>query len=818
MKAMLKILGSAGLGKEQESLESFYASVRTRASGIDNAEGRQRVIVELYDRFFRTAFPRMAERLGIVYTPVEVVDFILKSADHALREAFGVGLTDAGVHVLDPFTGTGTFIVRLLQGGLIRPQDLARKYARELHANEIVLLAYYIAAVNTEATYHALAQASGAGQEYEPFEGIVLTDTFQLSEGKGSLDEQMFPDNNKRAKRQKAVDIRVIVGNPPYSAQQERENDGNKNLKYPKLDEEIRRSYAARSNAGLKKNLYDSYVRAIRWASDRIRGKGVICFVTNGSFIDANNMDGLRTCLVEEFTRVQVFNLRGNQRTSGETSRKEGGKIFGSGSRASVAITLLVKDPDVASDGCVHYHDIGDYLSREEKLRRITEASSMAELPQEMLTPNGHGDWINQRDPAYRKFMALGNKECADSVRVFDVYSLGVVTNRDPWACNFSRAALAENMSRMISFYNEQRADYSKRLKRVVGRPLSVEDVIDADPKKIAWTRNLKGDVRRQKVREFSVTKIVTSMYRPFTKQNLYFDRRFNEMVYLIPKLFPSDGVENLIISVTGIGATKPFSVLMGNTLPDLEDISKAQHFPLWWYEAVETGSVSGHVETHYERRDAISDAALAAFRRAYARGRGAEIEKEDLFYYVYGILHSSEYKQRFAADLKKQLPRVPFARDFWAFSKAGRDLARWHLEYETVEPYPLQQGGELDLGDAALYRVEKMSFAKVRVDGKIADDKRTILYNSRIRLGGVPLKAYEYVVNGKSAIEWVMERYQVTVDKDSGIGNDPNDWASEHDDPQYILNLVKRVVRVSVETVRIVEGLPALNEFAPVG
>ncbi len=821
MDEMLKLLHREGLSKEQEQLDDFYASVKVRASGIDNAEGRQRIIVELYDKFFSTAFPRMAERLGIVFTPVEVVDFILKSANYALREEFGVGLTDTGVHVLDPFTGTGTFIVRLLQGGFVKPEDLQRKYTQELHANEIVLLAYYIAAVNIEAAYHGQVLATNPQAGYLPFEGIVLTDTFQLTEGKGTLDEQMFPDNNKRVKRQKAVDIRVIVSNPPYSAGQTSENDDNKNLKYPQLDQRIRGTYAERSSATNKNSLYDSYIRAIRWASDRIRDKGIICFVTNGSFIDANNMDGLRKCLAEEFSRIYVFNLRGNQRTSGETSRREGGKIFGSGSRATVAITLLVKRPDKPGDGSIRYYDIGDYLSREEKLKIVRDFSSIASLPWQRLSPNEHGDWINQRNPAFEKFLPLGDKDGKEKLKLFEIYSMGVKTNRDAWAYNFCRTKLAVNMGRMIAFYNDQRAAYEQAVKHAKGETPAVEDVIDNDPKKISWARSLKSDARKMKAHRFEASDIVTSLYRPFTKQRLYFNRQFNDMVYQMPRLFPQPGLKNLVISATGLGATKSFSALITDTVPDLEMISKGQCFPLYYYEeAKDDDLLSKANDTGWIRQEAIAANALAAFRRAYAGSSGADgktdtvITKEDLFYYVYGILHSPEYKIRFEADLKKQLPRIPFARYFWAFSTAGRALANWHLNYETVEPYPLQQSGELDLGDPALYRVQKMAFARSRVDGRLTDDKSTIIYNNCIRLAGIPPEAYDYIVNGKPALEWVMERYQMTTDKDSGITNDPNDWAAEHNDPQYILNLVKRVVRVSVETVKIVNALPALEEF----
>lgn len=834
MQRMLDELEKQALEREQQPLEKFYASVRERADGIDNAAGKQRIIVELYDKFFRTAFPRMAERLGIVYTPVEVVDFIIRSADAALRHDFGVGLSDHGVHIIDPFTGTGTFMVRLLQSGVISPKDLAHKYQHELHANEIVLLAYYIAAINIEEAFHSLAKEQDPSSVYVPFEGIVLTDTFQLSEGASKLDGA-FPENNKRAARQNGMDIRVVIGNPPYSAQQDSENDGNKNLKYPHLDERIRSTYAQQSSATLVKNLYDSYIRAIRWSSDRVKDKGIVCFVTNGSFIDANNMDGLRACLTQEFSSAYVFNLRGNARTSGEQRRMEKGNVFGEGTRTPVAITILVKNPDKATPGQLFYHDIGDYLSKEEKLKIITEFGSMASVPWRTIRPNDSHDWINQRDPAFDAFLPLGDKSDPTQATVFETYSQGILTARDTWAYGFSRKALGENMARMIGFYNEQVDGFKKfnsklpavkaaeRLKRVEG-------FIDTNPKNISWTGNLKTDVGRGTRLTMETEKIVAAVYRPFAKQFLYYDRKLNERVYLMPSIFPTVKVENLVICVLGRGATKDFSALITDTLPDYEMISKGQCFPRYSYQgAVEssegdedeaeqpqTEEMFAVAENQSElvKQDNISDSTLEKFQQVYAENNGEHISRDDIFYYVYGVLHSPEYKRRFDSDLKKVLPRIPFARDFWVFSKAGRELAEWHLNYETVEPYPLTQAGELDLGDPAFYRVEKMQWGKIAKEV----DKTSIVFNSRLRLGGIPAEALDYVVNGKSALEWVMERYQVTVDhKESGIRNDPNDWATEVGDPAYVLNLVKRVVRVSLETVKIVKTLPPLEEITTI-
>jgi len=603
------------------------------------------------------------------------------------------------------------------------------------------------------------------------------------------------------------------LGNPPYSAQQESAMDDNQNLAYPTLDNRIRNTYAAKSSNRNPKNLYDSYIRAIRWASDRIADKGIVAFVTNGSFMDANNMDGLRQCLTDEFSHLYVFNLRGNQRTSGEQSRQEGGKIFGSGSRTPVAITIMVKDPAHAGPCQLHYHDIGDYLTREEKLDRIEDFGSIEGIEWQQLTPNAEGDWINQRDPAFDKFIPLGSKEKSESDVLFSVYSLGVTTNRDAWVYNMNRSALESNVLRMIEVYNAEQARYAKlRLGKPKDQWPDINSVIDNDPRHISWTRALKDDAMRGKQYTFDSSSLTQGLYRPFTKQWLYFNRGLNEYVMQMPRLFPTQEHNNIVISATGIGATKPFSALATKTLPDLEMISKGQCFPLYWYEKPKDTTPAPQAEISldeseapdadgYIRREAITDWALTAFRDHY---QDAKITKEDLFWYVYGILHSPEYKTRFAADLKKMLPRIPFAGDFWAFSRAGRELGHWHLNYETVEPYPLTEEAKRLVMEGDDYRVTKMAFGKK--NGK--PDKTVIVYNANLTLRDIPLDAYGYVVNGKSAIEWIMERYAVTVNKASGIKNDPNDWS---DDPRYIVDLIKRVVQVSVESVRIVGQLPGL-------
>lgn len=807
MQGVLDALHEHHLAKEADTLEKFYASVRQRAAGIDNAQGKQKIIVELYDKFFRNAFPKMTERLGIVYTPVEVVDFILHSVNHLLQQEFGQTLGSKGVHIIDPFTGTGTFITRLIQSGLIKPEELPHKYKHEIHANELVLLAYYIAAINIEAAYHGEVI-----DEYTPFEGICLTDTFQMYE-KDDLVDALLEDNSARRKRQKALDIRVIVGNPPYSVGQKSENDNNDNVEYPTLDARIRSTYAARSQAMLSKGLYDSYIRAIRWASDRIGDAGIIGFVTNAGFLDASTTDGLRKCLADEFSSLYVFHLRGNQRTSGDTSRKEGGKIFGSGSRAPIAISLLVKNPALLDHGQIYFHDIGDYLSREDKLEKIAGYASVAGIEQwQRITPDEHGDWLKQRDNSFNQFIVLGDKK-GDAPKLFENFSLGVVTNRDAWAYNASQSKLATNMTSMIGFYNGEVARFNAKYPGLdtKTRQAQVDGFIDTDPARISWTHNVKQDLVRNHIYAFESGNMVSSLYRPFTKQWLYYNRRFNERVYQMPRIFPDASAENLVIGVSAAGEKVAFSALISRHVPSLHfvDIEGSQCFPLYLYDEAAQASdndlFAEPIDGGLRRRDAVADAGLAHFQSAYP---GESLSKEDLFYYVYGILHSPDYRERYADNLSKELPRIPAvkkAADFWAFSKAGRALADLHLNYETVELYPLTIEAKGTPSNAD-YRVEKMKFAK-------KGDKSTVIYNHRITIKGIPEAAWDYVVNGKAALDWVMERQAVRTDKASGIVNDANDWAIETmGNPKYPLELFQRVVTVSLETQKIVSNLPSLD------
>lgn len=832
MQRMIDLLQEQAFEKDTEVLEKFYQSVRTNVGGIDNLEGKQTIIKNLYEKFFKGAFPLTVEKLGIVYTPVECVDFIIHSVNDILKAEFNTSLTEHNVHILDPFVGTGTFITRLLQSGLIRPEDMERKYLNEIHCNEIVLLAYYIADVNIESVFHDITRR----KTYLPYSGICLTDTFQLAEKKhNELFTEFFQDNSKRVKKQMSTHVRVIVGNPPYSIGQKSANDNAQNLSYPYLDNRVSETYAVKSSATLNKSLYDSYVKAFRWASDRIpqNDGGIVAFISNGAWLDGAGQDGMRRCFEEEFTSIYVLNLRGNQRTSGELSRKEGGKIFGSGSRTPIAITFLIKNPaKKGQKAVIHYHDIGDYLTREQKLKMVKEFRSISsqKLDWQVITPNEKVDWINQRDGLFDSLIPLApeKKFSLNAQSVFSTYAIGVATNRDAWVSGFSKEKIASNMFSMINFYNHS---------------IGIETYSE-DKTKISWTRGLRNDLSKGLKYDFDEAEFVTATYRPFTKQNLYYHRPFIECPGLWQRIYPATQYNNIVIAVSGVGQQKPFSPFITNNISDLQVVDKAQYFPLFFYDENKNSenSLFDDEETNrYIRRDGITDWILKEVRNRFGGSR--TITKEHIFYYVYGLLHSKQYRERFADDLKKSLPRIPIVdnvQDFMAFYKAGKELADLHLNYEQGineqitgkdGDYPFYASmpmlahrslgvkviGDIDIWQSEwtdetyqYFAVDKMKFAKVRDEnGKLVADKTRIIYNGHITIENIPLKAYEYIVNGKSAIEWIMERYAVTTDKASQIKNDPNDWSREHEQPRYILDLLLSVIILSCQTVDVVNSLP---------
>lgn len=844
MQRMIDLLQEQAFEKDTEVLDKFYQSVRTNVGGIDNLEGKQTIIKNLYEKFFKGAFPLTVEKLGIVYTPVECVDFIIHSVNDILKAEFNTSLTGQNVHILDPFTGTGTFITRLLQSGLIHPEDMERKYLNEIHCNEIVLLAYYIADVNIESVFHDITRR----KTYLPYSGICLTDTFQLAEKKhNELFTEFFQDNSKRVKKQMATHVRVIVGNPPYSVGQKSANDNAQNLSYPNLEKRIASTYIQRitDRNSTVQALYDSYVKAFRWASDRIPQNegGIVAFISNGAWLDGNAQNGMRRCFEEEYTSIYVLNLRGNQRTSGELSRKEGGKIFGSGSRTPIAITFLVKNPaKKGQKAVIHYHDIGDYLTREQKLKMVKDFRSISsqKLDWQIIMPNEKADWINQRDGVFDNLILLGDKKnCKQTV--FSIFSAGDITHRDVWCYNSSSKSLSMQMQTAITTFNQEasKCTEAKTINEIV-------TLVNADPTQIKWDQKLFEHVLKGIRHTFDSNKIRLTLYRPYFKQWLYYDKAFNWSQYQLPKLFPTPTTENLLICLSGVG-NKSFSCLMTNAMPDYQIQFNSQCFPLYWYEENKNpqATLFDDAETDkYIRRDGITDWILKEVRSRFGGSR--TITKEHIFYYVYGLLHSKQYRERFADDLKKSLPRIPIVdnvRDFMAFYKAGKELADLHLNYgqginEQITGkdgdylfyanmpmlahrfFGVKVIGDIDIWQSEwtdetyqYFAVDKIKFSKVRDEnGKLVADKARIIYNGHITIENIPLKAYEYIVNGKSAIDWIMERYAVTIDKASQIKNDPNDWSREHEQPRYILDLLLSVIILSCKTVSTVDALPKLK------
>lgn len=806
--------------RETQTLDSFYRLVEIRAKGIDKEAERQDFLRQLYDSFFKLAFPKTSDSLGIVYTPVEVVDFLVRSADAALKNEFGLSLADEDVVILEPFTGTGTFLSRLMH--FLPKEALERKYqSNEIWGNEILLLPYYIALANVESAYYERTN------KHEPFKNMLLVDSFQMAEENGPSQLKMFPEQyTEMMKKQKQAKVNVIISNPPWYSRQEYENLGAKATKYDNLDNHIRETYAKDSSATLVNTLYDGYIRAIRLATNRIEEKGVIAFVTNSGFLDGNAADGLRKHLENDFAKIYILNLRGNARLAGEARKKEGGNIFEQGSRAGVVLLILVKDKDQRGPATIYYHDIGDYLSREDKLLRLKNYGDIRSVNWKQIKPNESYDWINKRSNVYSMFPPIAlkrNKKDQNKTQnqIFKLHSLGINTAQDTRVYNFSKFYLMDNINLMTDEYNKAIEEYhSNKSYR------NVDEFIQNSTYKVKWGRTQKRKLEQGQKSSFDTKKIVCSLYRPYIKQWLYYDsdRIFNNEIYQIPNIYPESEIDNIAITIQAPGSNKPFSTLMVKLVLDYHLLGDTQTFSLYTYEPLDENH--GMFDTvgdekiftapsgkKYIRRDNITDWALREYRERY----GKDVTKKDIFYYVYGLLHSSDYRDRFKFNLRKELSRIPFVKsadDFHAFSDAGRKLADLHLNYETIEPWLLTEEITDDsLDEFDLYKVQKMRFGRT---SDRRNDKTVIIYNDHITLRDIPLEAYKYMVNGKSAIEWIMERYQVKQDSRSGIINDPNKWLEEQDDPRYIVDLIKRIVRVSIETVNIMDSLPKLDVEDP--
>ncbi|MCY4225697.1 MAG: damage-inducible protein, partial [Bacteroidetes bacterium] len=723
-----------------------------------------------------------------------------------------------GVEILDPFTGTGTFITRMIQSDLIDIEALPHKYRHEIHANEIMLLAYYIAAVNIETAYHKKVKSD----EYQQFSGIILTDTFSLNETDDMI-AGLMPENSERIEHQKDLGIQVIIGNPPWRVGQKSENDAAQNQSYPALNQRIANSYAKYSTASNKNSLYNSYIQAICWASERIGNSGVIGFVTPSNWLDGVSMDGMRKCLADDFSAIYILDLGGDSVVDGSANAFDGIKTGN-------AISILVKNPE-STISKILYHLIGHYTNRKDKVNHITTLHSIRGLADQWVEvqPDGHHDWLSQRDAGFDEFMAIGDKKSQSNVVIFKNYSSGVKTNRDPWIYNYSEVILRSNLRGMVDFYNRELQRFSEEVTH--GRRLTTQDImdfVDNDSTKISWTRALRNDLAKNKGLRMDEGRVMIAQYRPFTRTHIYFSRRLNEMVYQMPKIFPYQGAENLVICVTGLGNTKEFSCVLSKYIPDVNSFAAgAQCFPRWLYNKpsrkVETSMFDlEETETDtdpygYVRESAINDMAFHSFQEKMGGGR--PITHDDLFYFIYGILHCPSYREKYATNLRKQHPRIPFpenAERFWMIAGAGRRLGHLHANYEEIGEWGLvfENGGwdpSEEISHKKWFRVEKMKHP-----GKARNkDLSRIIYNDYIILKDIPVEAYDYVVNGKSAIAWVMERQSQNTNslspggRSSQIVNDANRFAVETmKDPAYPLRLLAKVITVSMETIKIVNGL----------
>jgi predicted helicase len=741
-----------------KSLDSFYIAIESAARTIADFSEKQMFLNSIYERFFRGYSVKVADTHGIVYTPPQIVDYMCGAVEDALKREFGLTLSSPGVVILDPCTGTGNFIVHLMQR--LSKRDLPRVYKEQLFANEVMLMPYYIAALNIE---HAYLELSG---QYEPFDGLCFVDTLDLAE-----DRQlpMFSEaNTERVDRERKAQITVIIGNPPYNVGQLNENDNNKNRKYPVIDRRIHDTYAKDSKATNKNALSDAYVKFFRWATDRLGGRdGVVCFVSNSGFVHGVSFDGLRRHLAQDFQRIYHFDFRGNARTAGERRRREGGNIFRDQIRVGVGITVLIRNAHPGRTQ-IRYHNVADYWRAEEKTSYLASFSGIADVPWRVLTPDSNHTWLVPEH-------AIEFSVFAPIDGIFAMHSRGVVTCRDAVVYDFKTGLLADRVKAFIEDYNAEVDRY-----RRAGKESQIDDFVRYD--RVKWSRDLKLDLQRQNYAEYAPDKARASIYRPFTQKTLFFDRILNEEVYRNFLFFPRPSSENHMICVPGPGNRKGFGCLLVRTIPALDlAFEKIQCFPFYTYSP--DGS---------NRRENITDAALEKFRQHYAN---PAIAKWDIFHYIYSVLHHPAYREKFADNLKRELPRIPFAPDFAAFAAAGRDLARLHVEYETLEPWPLEWIENPALPQS--YRVED----KMRLN----KDKTALTVNPSLTLAGIPPETFEYRLGNRSALEWVVDQYRVTEDDRSGIQSDPN----REDDPQYIVRLVGQVVRVGIETVRIVRSLP---------
>jgi len=765
-----------------KSLDRFYIAIEDAARGLSDFSDKQHFLNTVYERFFQGFSVKVADTHGIVYTPQAIVDFMCASVAEVLEKEFGKTLGSKDVNILDPCTGTGNFIVNILRR--IPKRDVEHMYKNQLFANEVMLLPYYIAALNIE---HAYYEITG---EYEAFEGLCFVDTLDMAEHPQAEFEFMIPANTERVKRQKNAQITVIIGNPPYNVGQLSENDNNKNREYPVIEKRVKQTYAADSTATNKNALKDVYVKFFRWALDRLEGRdGIICYVSNNSFVDQLAFDGMRKHLAEDFTLLYHVDLHGNVRKNPKLSGTTH-NVFGI--KLGVGITVAVRRK-AARTRAILYHRVPEMWRKQEKLTWLNERehvyakTASTKAGWRAITPSSNYTWLVPKHvDTFAKHFPIGSRNAkaandANAQCIFKEYSRGVATSRDDVVYDFNKHSLLLRVKQFVEDYNTE-VDRWKRAKD----KSAIDNFVNYD--RIKWSRDLKLDLKRGHYAEFDSDRLHKGKYRPFTGRFLYFDRILNEEIYSLHHIFPRHSTTssecNHLIAITDAGSEKPFMVLATINVPDLHLVgagASCQCFPYYVYD--EDGS---------NRRDNITDSALKKFREHYA---DKKITKWDIFYYVYGILHHPGYRTKYADNLKRELPRVPFAPDFRAFAKAGKELEHWHLDYEDIKPYDLKfietKGVPLS------YHVDDQM--------RLTKDKRGLIVNKSLTLTGIPEKCYDYRLGNRSALEWVIDQYQLKTDPRTNITSDPN----REDDPEYIVRLVGQVIKVSLETVKIVEAFP---------
>ena len=754
-----------------KELNPFYLAIEQAALLCKDFSQKQQFLNTVYEQFFQGFSVEVADTHGIVYTPQPIVDFMVKSVAHILETEFDRSLSDTGVHIIDPFVGTGNFIVRLMRD--IRATSLEEKYCHELHCNEILLLAYYIATLNIEQEYF---QRTG---KYLPFEGISLADTFELLE-----DRQIAlftQENTDRVKRQKAADMFVVIGNPPYNMGQANENDNNKNRKYAAMDKRIAETYVQASKATLRNKLYDPYVKAIRWASERIDEEGVVAFITNNSFLDGLAFDGMRNHLAEDFDAIYVLDLGGNARKGLKVSDAN---VFGI--RVGVSINLFVKNKGkLSKKSNIFYYRTDDLWNKKQKFDFLNACQHIGGIEWKSIQPDSRQTWLTEGLHAeFDTFIPMGSKAVKSKKdggeAIFSYYSYGVVTSRDNLVYSFDLAMLQERVHTFIEIYNT-----AVDRKRRHDPKTPIENFIDTADPRIKWSRQVKASLKKLELSTYTDNHFRTALYRPFCQKYLYFDNFWNEERYQQHRIFPTPEteVENRAIQIK-VGQEWPMFALMTNKIPDALPQGGSQYFPFYTYH-----------EDSTNRQENITDWALAEFRTHY---NDNTLTKWDIFHYTYALLHHPVYREKYEMNLKRDLPHILFAEDFWGFANAGKALADLHVNYESVPKYEKLELKETPNTQRIDWRVEKMRFSK---------DKTQIYYNDYFTLAGIPAEAFDYRLGTRSALEWVVDQYRVKIDKRSGIVNDPN----RVDEPQSIVDLIRRVITVSLETVEIVKNLPVL-------